>query len=252
MNSQQAISKFKSCFEKLSYSHDYSAVFTSFLDFALWRLAPYSACQMKDELNILDKMYKPDMAPVMNQMFESWTIATDNDGAGFYDVLGDLFMDCVSHGRNGQFFTPQCICDMMAQMTYGQDLEEGKTVCDPACGSGRMLLAVGKMQRKLKFYGADSDHTCAKMAALNLLVNSMPGEIAWMNSLSMDHYKSYFITLYLAGTHYLPMLKITGRDETNMKIRMQKTMEKMKEAEPIPEANPEPVRKIGKMQLELF
>ena len=25
---------------------------------------------------------------------------------GFCDVLGDMFMECVSHGNNGQFFTP--------------------------------------------------------------------------------------------------------------------------------------------------
>lgn len=225
----QALSDFKKLFEKLSYSQDYSTTFTSFLDFALWRLAPHSFESMKDDLLRLDKMYKPEMAPVMCEMFEAWSIASDNDGEGFYDALGDLFMDCVSFGRNGQFFTPQPVCDMMAEINHGADLEPGKTVCDPACGSGRMLLAMGKLQRRLKFFGADNDITCAKMAALNLLVNCMEGEVAWMDSLSMQHYRSFHIKNVLCGTHYLPVLTITGANETNFIQRYKAAVTEMKQ-----------------------
>ncbi|MFR8639549.1 MAG: hypothetical protein ACLVEE_03180 [Phocaeicola vulgatus] len=35
---------------------------------------------------------------------------------GFCDVLGDMFMECVSHGNNGQFFTPIHVADLMACM----------------------------------------------------------------------------------------------------------------------------------------
>ena len=229
--SAQAKLDFKKLFERLSYSQDYSTTFSSFLDYALWRLAPHCAEEMKDELQRLDKMYKPEMAPVMYEMFEAWATTSDNDGNGFYDALGDLFMECVSFGRNGQFFTPQPICDMMATLTYGKDLEEGKTVCDPACGSGRMLLGMAKLQRRMKFYAADNDHTCTKMAALNLLVNSMEGEVAWMNTLSMDHYKSYHIRNVLYGTHYLPMLTITGRNETAFITQFKTALESMKAPE---------------------
>lgn len=170
-------------------------------------------------------MFDPKMAPVICEMFECWSYACDNDGEGFYDALGDLFMDCVSFGRNGQFFTPQEVCDMMAVMTYGDGLEDGKSVNDPACGSGRMLLAMAKRNRRLKFYGADNDLTCVKMAALNMLVNSMKGEVAWMNTLSMEHYRSYHINLIQYGSHYIPMLTITGAGETYMIERMKATYE---------------------------
>lgn len=216
----QAIADFKKLFERLSYSQDYSTTFSSFLDFAMWRMAPYLADEMESELQRLERMYKPEMGVVMGEMFENWAIACDNDGEGFTDALGDLFMECVSFGRNGQFFTPQPICDMMAQLTYGDDLKEGQRVCDPACGSGRTLLAMGKMQRRMKFYGSDNDHTCVKMAVLNLMVNSMEGEIAHMDCLSMEHYKSYHIKNIRYGTHYLPMLSITGKDQTQFKQRL--------------------------------
>ena len=32
------------------------------------------------------------------------------------DVLGDMFMECVSHGNNVQFFTPIHVADLMACM----------------------------------------------------------------------------------------------------------------------------------------
>jgi hypothetical protein len=250
MTKTEALSQFRKLFEKLSYSQDYSTTFNSFLDFALWRLAPQCWEQMKEDMLRLDKMYKPELASVMCEMFEAWSWACDNDGEGFYDALGDLFMECVSFGRNGQFFTPQPICDMMAELNYGDDLEDGKTVCDPACGSGRMLLAMGKLQRKLKFYGADNDHTCVKMAALNMMVNCMKGEIAWMNSLSMEHYKSYHINLILNGSHYLPVLTITGKNETYMINRIKPSFENQTENSAPPESEKNIVSKKG--QLSLF
>lgn len=256
VSKQQALTDFKKLFERLSYSQDYSTTFSSFLDYALWRLAPQCSETMSDELQRLDKMYKQEMVPVMYDMFEAWSIACDNDGEGFYDALGDLFMECVSHGRNGQFFTPQPICDMMAEMSYDEQLEPGKTVCDPACGSGRMLLAMAKKQRRLKFFAADNDHTCTKMAALNLLVNCMEGEVAWMNTLSMEHYRSYHIRNVLYGTHYIPVLTITGKNETLFVQRYKEAVSEMKETakpKPVVEAKIENEMLIGKKnQLLLF
>jgi len=52
-------------------------------------------------------------------------------------------MEFVSHGEHGQYFTPQHVCDMMAQITnMDKDLSQYNaidraTANDPACGSGR-------------------------------------------------------------------------------------------------------------------
>lgn len=225
----KATADFKRGFEKLSYSQDYSTTFSSFLDFALWQLSPHARHKMKEEEQRLEK-YKPEMGPVMAEMFNDWTVMSDDVGEGFVDALGDLFMECVSFGRNGQFFTPQPICDMMANLTHGSDLKDGASVCDPACGSARTLLSIAKMNRKLKFYGADNDLTCVKMAALNLLVNSMEGEIAWMDTLRMEHYRSYSIKNIWYGSHLLPILTIQGPGETKFLSRL-----KLTEGDEIPE-----------------
>lgn len=66
---------------------------------------------------------------------------------GFCDVLGDMFMECVSHGNNGQFFTPIHVADLMACMG-GNRLKPKQSVCDSCCGSGRMLLSAVKNVRK--------------------------------------------------------------------------------------------------------
>jgi len=38
------------------------------------------------------------------------------------------------------------------------DLVDSKRISDPACGSGRMLLAAGKLNRSSLLYGADLDN----------------------------------------------------------------------------------------------
>lgn len=213
--SQQAYKNFLKVFEQLSYRHSYSDTFSNFLDFALYMLTIEKSPEDIETMKRLESIYTDQKeAQLMAQLFLDFQLASDNDGNGFYDVLGDLFMDLVSHGRNGQFFTPQPVCDMMARMNYGEDLTDGKTVCDPACGSARMLLAMAKQNRNLIFYGADNDITCCKMAVLNMVVNTMQGEIAWMNSLTMEHYKSWHIKRFLNDTHYLPYFFTTGKNET--------------------------------------
>ena len=60
----------------------------------------------------------------------------------------------------------------MVQMTGAGD---GKTVHDPCCGSGRLLLAAAKADRSRKFYGWDIDLQCVRMTALNLAFQNLYG-----------------------------------------------------------------------------
>lgn len=182
-----AFAEMKAAFHKLSYRHSYSNTFTYFLDYALYMLDPKKDPTPAEYLN---SVFDEKEEKHIEEMFWAWADASDNEGEGFTDVLGEIFMEFVSHGRNGQYFTPQPICDMMALMTIDEDR---KTVSDPACGSGRTLLAAAKINRRMFFFGADNDLTCCKMAALNMIVNSMQGEIAHMNSLSLEYYSSFQI-----------------------------------------------------------
>ncbi len=99
------------------------------------------------------------------------------------DILGDLFQGGITYGERGQFFTPEPICDLMAQLTAGDEPGLGRSVSDPCCGSGRMLLAKAKLKPFARFVGQDSDLRCVKIAAINLALHNFYGHVIWGNSL---------------------------------------------------------------------
>jgi hypothetical protein len=100
------------------------------------------------------------------------------------DILGDYFMGAITYGAHGQFFTPESITDMMAQMVGGG--EDGTTVSDPACGSGRTLLSAAKINPRREFFGQDLDHRCVQMTVVNLALNGLSGYVTWGNSLAFE------------------------------------------------------------------
>lgn len=109
------------------------------------------------------------------------------DEEPFADLLGSVYMTLASHGGRsmlGQFFTPAPIAEMMAEM-QGLDprtfpAKRLARICDPACGSGAMLLgAVRVLLRnhgesalnRIHLFGTDLDQICAHMAAVQVVAN---------------------------------------------------------------------------------
>lgn len=123
----------------------------------------------------------------------------------FRDILGEIFMRLdVNSVRAGQFFTPYPVAEMMARMQFDrQDFErlvEDKgvvTVCDPAVGSGVMLLAFAKVVHqalgrrgtgKLQLYGTDIDPRCVLMCRIQIRMNGLDAWGRMAGSLSaMEH-----------------------------------------------------------------
>lgn len=104
----------------------------------------------------------------------------------FMDIIGPVYMDLASRGARSQlaqFFTPWEIAEMMARMTVGEqpkDTHALHRVCDPACGSGVMLLAFANevmkswgedSLRRLSVTGCDLDAYCARMFAVQFIAN---------------------------------------------------------------------------------
>jgi hypothetical protein len=105
------------------------------------------------------------------------------------DVLGDLFQGAITYGEAGQFLTPEPITRMMAKISTADFVpEEGKTpsVCDPCCGSGRLLLAVAEEHRHWQFVGQDVDLRCVRMTALNLAFRNLYGYVIHGDSLALE------------------------------------------------------------------
>lgn len=185
----ESLKQFEDSFNSFAYRFGQGEVFIDFLDYVLLVMKWW---EPNRDFSYFEKKYS-DIYPKFAQMLELLSIASDNLGEGYRDALGDLFMELVSGGRNGQFFTPDNVCDMMSQMTIPV-VHDGENILDPACGSARMLLAAGKRNRNAYFFGCDNDVTCCKMAVINLLQNTLQGEIALMNSLTMEYSKSWEVS----------------------------------------------------------
>ena len=146
---------FLTLFDGLSRSHGRVEVFRDFLDVFLYVL---SCGYCREDYTRVCNMYDGQEIRVFMQMVQ----AVADHSEGFSDVLGDIFMEYISHGHNGQFFTPQHVSDLMAEVTCG-GIRPGQSVYDPTCGSGRMLLsAVRSLNRtdpngRIFCYGSDID-----------------------------------------------------------------------------------------------
>lgn len=103
----------------------------------------------------------------------------------------------------GQHFTPWNVSLANAELTiHADDVEDATaddplTVCDPACGSGRLLIAVAKAvhdrdpDTPLVVTGVDKDRTCARMAVVNLVLGATPGRVYHGNSLTMETWRRW-------------------------------------------------------------
>jgi len=169
-------------------------VFDDFLTFSRCALAGQT---MEDEyLETVAKGYARGEEgrrgiDTITHAFASLVNAMDETGQ---DILGDIFTGAITYGEHGQFFTPDSVCDLMGALTVpAARTDEPKSMCDPACGSGRMLLSVAKHQPHWEFVGQDVDHRAAQMTAINLGLNGLRGWAVWQNTLTLECHRVYKI-----------------------------------------------------------
>lgn len=127
------------------------------------------------------------------QMFMSTT---------FEDFLGSIYEDSgFTNERNGQFFTPWELCQMMSRTTFGdvkQRNEPVLTVADPCCGSGRLLLSSAEFLKDsgrehttgMWVSASDLDIVCFQMTFLQLSLSGIPGVVHWENTITRERHES--------------------------------------------------------------
>ncbi len=215
------LKSFSQYMDLISYRYGAGQVFSDFLEMTICALSMGAAENRYFE--IIKRYDKPELEQ-FSLAFAALVNEMTGDGSGLIDVLGEYFMINISFGKNGQFFTPQPICDMMSGMvkSYGP----GYRVCDPACGSGRMLLAAAKFNHAIQMYGADNDLTCVNMATINLCLNGLFGEVAWMDTLSNQWYRSYRIELHEKGVPYIRQIT---EDESYIVLKLPEPVVQKKE-----------------------
>ena len=95
------------------------------------------------------------------------------------DVLGDAYEYLIGKfasgagKKAGEFYTPQQVSIILAKIvTSGKD--KLKSVYDPTCGSGSLLLRVAKEVKEVSgFYGQESNPTTYNLCRMNMIMHNV-------------------------------------------------------------------------------
>ncbi|MFZ7120301.1 MAG: type I restriction-modification system subunit M [Eubacteriaceae bacterium] len=114
------------------------------------------------------------LAKVMGNISEISFMHDDTE----IDVLGDAYEYLISQfaanagKKAGEFYTPQQVSKILAKIvTIGK--KDLKSVYDPTCGSGSLLLRVSKEADVRKFYGQELTSTTYNLARMNMLLHDV-------------------------------------------------------------------------------
>jgi type I restriction enzyme M protein len=95
------------------------------------------------------------------------------------DLLGDAYEYLIGQfasgagKKAGEFYTPQQVSNVLAQLvTVGKD--KLKSVYDPTCGSGSLLLRVAKQVKEVSaFYGQEMNPTTYNLCRMNMIMHDV-------------------------------------------------------------------------------
>lgn len=94
------------------------------------------------------------------------------------DILGDAYEYLISQfasgagKKAGEFYTPQEVSEILARIvTSGK--KELKSVYDPTCGSGSLLLRIGRYAKVDRYFGQEMNNTTYNLARMNMILHDV-------------------------------------------------------------------------------
>ena len=94
------------------------------------------------------------------------------------DVLGDAYEYMIGQfasgagKKAGEFYTPQPVSKLLAKLvTVGK--KRIRNVYDPTCGSGSLLLRVGKESEVAEYCGQEKNRTTYNLARMNMILHGV-------------------------------------------------------------------------------
>ena len=177
---------FHKVFEKLSYyKHDPAEVLDTFLEWVIWGFCPDGSLHWNS-----GKRFDENEREIFPELFRQWVLLTNakvKHDKAWFDMFGTYYeMHVAGKSRRdgkGQFFTPVPVCDFMVKI---QGEGTGRTVSDPCCGSGRLLLSFHANNPGNYLVAEDIDRTCCLMTVCNFIIHGAVGEVVHHNSLDPD------------------------------------------------------------------
>jgi len=209
---------FRTVLQSLSHCHDLRRVFDAFVLLAACALAMQT--RESEYLEEAKNWTKEELETFAEALA---LLVIEMERYPFTDILGGYYMEFALPQKgqqwNGEFHTPKPVCDLIARMIVGEGdawPTEGEiTVCEPACGSGAMILSLGEacaphIRRRLRVTAIDINRTACHMAFINSTLWGIPTRIIHGNSLSLECWAAW------SNIHYLmPWLPLTMRVESS-------------------------------------
>lgn len=109
---------------------------------------------------------------------------------GDRDIIGDVYehqiaLFAADAGKKaGEFYTPAEVSTLLAKLVKA---EAGDQVCDPACGSGSLLIRVAKEIGEKDFYlaGQESNGSTWALCRMNMFLHNMDSaQIEWCDTIN--------------------------------------------------------------------
>jgi type I restriction enzyme M protein len=108
---------------------------------------------------------------------------------GEEDVIGNVYEYLLERfasdagKKAGEFYTPGQVSALLARLLAPK---KGDTICDPACGSGSLLIKVGRQadERDFALFGQESNGTTHALCRMNMFLHGMDSfRIEWGDTL---------------------------------------------------------------------
>jgi len=106
------------------------------------------------------------------------------------DIIGDSYEFLISQfasdagKKAGEFYTPGEVSTLLAKLVAPQP---GNRICDPACGSGSLLIKVAKEvgNNNFSLYGQENNGSTWALARMNMFLHEMDNaDIEWGDTLN--------------------------------------------------------------------
>lgn len=106
------------------------------------------------------------------------------------DVIGNTYIYLIERfasdagKKAGEFYTPAKISELLAKLA---NPKKGDKICDPACGSGGLLISAAKVVGSNDFalYGMEVNGSTWALARMNMFLHGMDStRIEWCNTLT--------------------------------------------------------------------
>ena len=222
---------FASLLSEFEYRYDLRTVFNDFLTLTLCAFSQNPETKKSYD----EDLYMETIAPYKDnplrhnfpKMLAYLTLEMTErmDSGEGNDVLGEFYETHLAVKGKSQYFTPWPLCKFMALATMEQvetvDPQRSLRILDPACGSGRILLAaIDANGTQHEYYGIDIDHTCVKMTALNLFLRAVSdGEVLCADALAPNDFVVSYAIRFPYGVR-----RITEADNSYLRLLLSRSI----------------------------